>query len=85
MAEIVNFSIGQTLGRSFTTSLTLVLTLLAMLLFGGEAIRPFTFALMIGVVAGTYSSIVVATPLFLDWFRFDERRGATGKTQPSPA
>ena len=53
---IVNHSLVQTVGRSLTTSLTLVLTLLALLLFGGEAIRPFTLALLIGVIAGTYSS-----------------------------
>jgi preprotein translocase SecF subunit len=73
---IVNHSIVQTIGRSLTTSLTLVLTLMALLLFGGEAIRPFTFALLIGVIAGTYSSIFVATPLFLDWHLWDDRRKA---------
>ncbi len=73
---IVNHSLVQTVGRSLTTSLTLVLTLLALLLFGGEAIRPFTFALLIGVVAGTYSSIFVATPLFLDWHLWADRRKA---------
>jgi preprotein translocase subunit SecF len=70
----VNHSLVQTIGRSLTTSLTLVLTLLALLLFGGEAIRPFTLALLIGVVAGTYSSIFVATPLFLDWHLWADKR-----------
>ena len=73
---IVNHSLVQTVGRSLTTSLTLVLTLLALLLFGGEAIRPFTLALLIGVIAGTYSSIFVATPLFLDWHLWADRRKA---------
>jgi preprotein translocase SecF subunit len=76
LEELVNHSLVQTLGRSLTTSLTLVLTLAALMLFGGEAIRPFTFALLIGVIAGTYSSIFVATPLFLDWHLFDDRRKA---------
>ena len=66
-----------------TTSLTVVLTLVALILFGGEAIRPFTFALLIGVVAGTYSSIFVATPLFLDWHLFDDRRKAK-RAEPRP-
>jgi preprotein translocase subunit SecF len=79
---IVNHSLVQTIGRSLTTSLTLVVTLMALLLFGGEAIRPFTLALLIGVIAGTYSSIFVATPLFLDWHLWDERRKAH---QPSKA
>jgi preprotein translocase subunit SecF len=76
LEPIVNHSLVQTIGRSLTTSLTLVLTLMALLLFGGEAIRPFTLALLIGVVAGTYSSIFVATPLFLDWHLWDDRRKA---------
>ncbi|HSM34633.1 MAG TPA: protein translocase subunit SecF, partial [Anaerolineae bacterium] len=74
---ITNQSLVQTLGRSITTSLTLVLTLLALLLFGGEAIRPFTLALLMGVVAGTYSSLFVATPLFLDWHLLADRRKAS--------
>jgi preprotein translocase SecF subunit len=74
---IANQSLVQTLGRSITTSLTLVLTLLALLLFGGEAIRPFTLALLMGVVAGTYSSLFVATPLFLDWHLLADRRKAS--------
>jgi preprotein translocase subunit SecF len=76
LESIVNHSLVQTIGRSLTTSLTLVLTLMALLLFGGEAIRPFTLALLIGVVAGTYSSIFVATPLFLDWHLRSDRRKA---------
>ena len=73
---VVNHSLVQTVGRSLTTSLTLVVTLLALLLFGGEAIRPFTLALLIGVIAGTYSSIFVATPLFLDWHLWADKRKA---------
>jgi preprotein translocase subunit SecF len=76
LPSIVNHSLVQTIGRSLTTSLTLVVTLVALMLFGGEAIRSFTFALLIGVVAGTYSSIFVATPLFLDWHLWDDRRKA---------
>jgi preprotein translocase subunit SecF len=89
--EIVNHSLVQTLGRSLTTSLTVVLTLAALLIFGGEAIRPFTLALLIGVIAGTYSSIFVASQLFLDWHLRDDRRkadrpaGAGAKAKPSTA
>jgi preprotein translocase subunit SecF len=77
LQPIVNHSLVQTVGRSLTTSLTLVLTLMALLLFGGEAIRPFTLALLIGVIAGTYSSIFVATPLFLDWHLWSDKRKAS--------
>jgi preprotein translocase SecF subunit len=73
---IVNHSITQTLGRSITTSLTLILTLLALFIFAGEAIRPFTLALLVGVTTGTYSSVFVAVPLFLDWHLWDDRRKA---------
>ena len=61
-----------------------MLTLLALLLFGGEAIRPFTLALLIGVVAGTYSSIFVATPLFLDWHTWADKRKAAHAATPRP-
>ncbi len=76
LEPIVNHSLVQTVGRSLTTSLTLIVTLVALMLFGGEAIRAFTFALLIGVIAGTYSSIFVATPLFLDWHLWADRRKA---------
>ena len=61
-ADIVNHSILQTFGRSIMTSLTVVLTLLALLLFGGAAISDFVLALLIGIISGTYSSIFVAAP-----------------------
>ena len=60
---IVNHSILQTFGRSIMTSLTVVLTLLALFLFGGSAISDFILALLIGIVSGTYSSIFVASPI----------------------
>jgi preprotein translocase subunit SecF len=56
------------------TSLTVVLTLLALLLFGGSAISDFILALLIGIVSGTYSSIFVAAPLLVDWHLWDDRR-----------
>lgn len=65
--EIVNHSILQTIGRSLNTSMTVVLVLLAMLLFGGPSIRSFVLALLIGIVSGTYSSIFNAAPLLVVW------------------
>ncbi|MFL5779299.1 MAG: protein translocase subunit SecF [Chloroflexota bacterium] len=73
-AAIVNHSILQTFGRSVTTSLTVVLTLLALLLFGGAAISDFILALLIGIVSGTYSSIFVASLLLVDWHLWEDRR-----------
>lgn len=67
MEFVVNHSISQTLVRSLNTSLTVLLVLLALLLFGGETIRYFVLALFIGIVAGTYSSIFVASPIVNYW------------------
>lgn len=72
--DIVNHSILQTFARSVMTSLTVVLTLLALFLFGGSAISDFILALLIGIVSGTYSSIFVASPLLVDWTLWDDRR-----------
>lgn len=66
-AKIVNDSILQTLDRSLNTSLTVILVLLALLLFGGESIRWFVVALLIGIISGTYSSIFNASPLLVVW------------------
>ena len=60
---IINNSINQVLGRSIVTSLTTVLVLAALFLFGGSAIHNFSFALLIGVLIGTYSSVFIASPL----------------------
>ena len=81
--QIVNHSILQTFGRSIMTSLTVVLTLLALLLFGGAAIGDFVLALLIGIVSGTYSSIFVAAPLLVDWHLRDDRRH--GRLAPARA
>ena len=62
-----NQSISESLGRSLNTSLTLLFTLLALLLFGGPTIQVFLWVLLIGVVAGTYSSIGVATNVLVAW------------------
>src|SRR3989338_3588620 len=63
--QIVNYSILQTLDRSLNTSLTVLLVLFALLLFGGETIKWFVVALLIGVTSGTYSSIFNASPILV--------------------
>ena len=65
--EIVNLSISETIGRSINTSFTLLVTLLALILFGGSTIREFLLVLLIGVVAGTYSSIAIASQVLVTW------------------
>ncbi len=65
--EIVNYSIGQTLVRSVNTSITVIITLLALLLFGGSTTREFVLALLIGITVGTYSSIFNAAQVLVAW------------------
>ncbi len=65
-AEILNMALNSTLSRTFSTSLSTFFVLLMIFLFGGEVIRGFTFALLIGVVVGTYSSLFIATPVVYD-------------------
>jgi preprotein translocase subunit SecF len=72
--RIVNDAILQTLTRSLNTSLTALLVLFTLLLFGGETIRWFVLALFIGIASGTYSSIFNAAPLLVSWYKWDQRR-----------
>ncbi|MEA3328541.1 MAG: protein translocase subunit SecD [Candidatus Omnitrophota bacterium] len=64
---IINTSINQTLSRTLLTSLTSLLVIVALYLFGGEVINNFAFALMVGILIGTYSSIFIASPLVFLW------------------
>lgn len=64
--EIVNASINTTLSRTLNTSLTMILVLLIMFIFGGESIRGFIFAMLVGIIVGTYSSLFIATPVLVD-------------------
>src|SRR6266566_5365517 len=65
--DVVNHSLAQTLTRSLNTSLTVILTLVVLMLFGGVTIRTFVLALLIGITTGTYSSIFVASMLLVSW------------------
>mgnify|MGYP001566314996 CR=1 FL=1 len=73
-SEIADLAITQTLGRSLATSLTVVFVLLSLFLLGGESIKPFVLALLLGVTIGTYSSIFNATPLLVVWQNAATRR-----------
>jgi len=64
--QIVNASINTTLSRTLNTSLTMIMVLLIMFIFGGDSIRGFVFAMLIGIVVGTYSSLFIATPVLVD-------------------
>lgn len=73
-ATTVDFSLNQTLGRSLSTSLTVVFVLLALLLIGGATIRTFVLTMLVGVIVGTYSSIFVASQLLVVWDKKEWRR-----------
>ncbi|NMH26677.1 protein translocase subunit SecDF [Flavobacterium silvaticum] len=64
--DIVNKSINSTMSRTINTSLTMILVLTIMFIFGGESIRGFIFAMLIGIIVGTYSSLFIATPVLCD-------------------
>lgn len=73
-AETVNASLNQTLGRSINTVLTVLFTLLAIYLFGGESVHNFALTLIIGITSGAYSSIFIASPLLVTWSRGERRK-----------
>ena len=64
--DVVNASINTTLSRTLNTSLTMIMVLLIMFIFGGDSIRGFIFAMLIGIIVGTYSSLFIATPVLVD-------------------
>jgi SecD/SecF fusion protein len=68
-AAVINRAINETLSRTIMTSLTVFLTILILFIFGGEVTRGFAFAMLIGVITGTYSSIFVAAPVLVDFAR----------------
>ncbi|MEL6363925.1 MAG: protein translocase subunit SecF [Pseudomonadota bacterium] len=81
LGDVVNLSINQTLARTFMTSVTTLLALVPLYLFGGEVLRGFTFAMIWGVIVGTYSSVFVAAPVLIA----ADPRGAFEPRKPEPA
>ena len=86
LEEVLNTSVNQTLSRTVLTSITTILALLSLYFLGGEVIQPFAFAMLIGVLVGTYSSIFIASPLllFLEQ-RYGDGGGKEGKGRKSVA
>ena len=81
LAEVVNKSINQTLSRTLLTSGLTFLTVLALYLFGGEVLHGFSFALVVGILIGTYSSIAVAAPMLVAYTDWRTRRGKSSGLQ----
>lgn len=71
---VVNKALNSTLSRTFNTSMTLVVVLVAIMIFGTGSLQGFAFALLVGVVVGTYSSICIATPIYVDLIKEDEAK-----------
>jgi len=82
LPDVVNRSINQTLSRTVLTSGLTFLTVLSLYIFGGQVLNGFSFALVVGILIGTYSSIAVAAPMLVAW---QEWRAESGKTVALPA
>jgi SecD/SecF fusion protein len=74
ISDNINKAICSTLSRTLNTSGTTIVTLLAMFILGGENLRGFIFALLLGVIIGTYSSVFVATPIAYDILRRTDKK-----------
>lgn len=77
--ELVNDSIIQTLRRTVNTGMTALFAVTILFLFGGESLKQFTLAMIIGMVSGTYSSIFIASPIWVVWRNWTEKRATTRK------
>jgi preprotein translocase subunit SecF len=79
-SDIVNTSINQTLSRTILTSGLTLLTALALFFFGGQVLSGFSFALVVGIIVGTYSSVFIASPILIFWYELMEKRRQQGKS-----
>ena len=77
--ETVNWSLNQTIGRSISTVITVLLVLFAIFFLGGQTLRYFSLALIIGITSGAYSSIFIASPLLVTWQNWREKKMAQSK------
>ena len=82
LSQVVNQSVNQTLGRTIITAGTTFLSVLALYLFGGEALEGFAFTMLIGVISGTYSTVFIASAIAI---LLSQQKGTRGKAQPAAA
>jgi preprotein translocase subunit SecF len=73
--ETVNLSLSQTIGRSISTVMTVLFVLLSIFFFGGETLKYFALALIIGITSGAYSSIFIASPMLVSWYKWNASNG----------
>jgi preprotein translocase SecF subunit len=87
LTRVVNASLNETLSRTFLTGGSVLFTLIALMLFGGDVLKDFALALLVGVIAGTYSSIFVVAPIVIYWpwtvSRRTAQRPQSSKTPPA--
>jgi preprotein translocase subunit SecF len=83
LKDVVNRSINQTLSRTVLSSGLTFLTVMSLFLFGGEVLHGFSFALVVGILIGTYSSIAVAAPMLVAWQDYRARQGKAAATLPA--
>ena len=83
LSDVVNRSINQTLSRTVLSSGLTFLTVLSLYIFGGEVLHGFSFALVVGILIGTYSSIAVAAPMLVAWQDSRSRQGKASATLPA--
>ncbi len=85
LEKLINSSMNETLSRTILTSLTTLIVVAALFVLGGPVIHNFAFALLVGIVVGTYSSIYIASPVVLSWENFRNRMGRKGKSRTARA
>ncbi len=83
LSDVVNRSINQTLSRTVLSSGLTFLTVMSLFLFGGEVLHGFSFALVVGILIGTYSSIAVAAPMLVAWQDWRAKQGKAAATLPA--
>ncbi|MFN9916659.1 MAG: protein translocase subunit SecDF, partial [Pirellulaceae bacterium] len=77
-ADTINFSVNQTLGRTILTSSTTIIAILLLYIFGGEGVHSFCYAMLIGILVGTYSSIFVAAPILVWLYNREQKTSRIG-------
>jgi len=82
LTNIINLSVNQTLSRTILTSGLTFLTAMSLFLFGGQVLNSFSFALVVGIIVGTYSSIFIASPILVFWQNFLNSRGSKAPVTP---
>lgn len=81
LVKVFNDAINQTLGRTLITSFTTLIVIIVLLIFGGEVLRGFSFALFVGILVGTYSSVFIATPIVVDLMKKDLEQEETKESK----